>query len=1305
MPDRKLDKDAARRFRQAAEKVPYLSIVKDRDMIEAAPGLFSCTYKITHGQAAYEEPGADTRTGTGTNVSEGSNADTGVSAGADGNTTRDTAAVDLGQIAALMAKMDPDASFQFSRYPAKSCAETCLTCSVRGTSIDEADARFNQIEADINAACEVCAPGIRLQRLPITKVLGLMYGIYHRGATDGLLEQTHGEDVSFAVMKKYRLTTKELVSPASIRFERDFVQTDSGCIRVLSASVYSIAHDHETGVEGACGETASDPSSSTPFFDAFHPDENGLTVCAHVRSLEAALLLKKIREEIAQYREMAAKGGRKRTQEYRAKEEGSFSGRSDRLESPESTENAESSEMLGIYGRAGRNVRNGNSGKGNPGKGREGKVNQRRGKSGRQQDHVGYPDREEIQIKEQFTAVLQDAAKHGEKIYQITFLFALSAPTPDELHDRTQDFLSRTGSPFFRIIPLDYQQEAGLAGILPLASCRVQASRVFPARPVAFLLSPFFGRAYAAGSVFGGGQDESLSPMEFYSIKMKAGRPKTGGQFKVKRTIQETIPYLAACGEDGIFELVPGMFSRMYAFSDINYHTATEEDQTGFLIRYSQLLNRFDASVRCQIVLNNKNVDMRGFRKDCLLSMRGDGLDDYRREYNAIVASKMEEGRNNLKKERYLAVSIEAENLDAAKHAFSRLDPEIVNSFKEIGGSRAEALTTAERLEVLHDIYNIGHERGRLPELEALHRMGASSKDLVAPSGFHFRRDWFMMGGMYCRVMYLMDLPNTLSDKFVTELSSVNCNLVISINLEIIRQDKAVKLVRHQMLNINSNMQLAQQTASKNGYSMDLVPQDLKQAQEEANDLLRNLTGRNQKMFRMTFTVLVFGRDYEDLQANTEILISTGRKYLCSLKKLNYQQEDGLNATLPYCFNRLTIKRTLTTDSTIIFSPFDTQELMQPKGMYYGQNATSHNLIIFNRESSQNGNGWILGTPGSGKSFAAKEEMANAFLNTEDDILIIDPEREYSPLVKAFGGSIVRIAPGSRYHLNPLDMDKDYGDDDDPIVLKSDFILSLCESVIGGRYGLTPSQHAIIDRVVLIIYRDYLNHGFDRYYLPTLLDFEHCLEAQPEREARELALAFEIYTKGSLDVFAHESNVDINNRFVVYDIKDIGSNIKTMAYLVVLDNIWNRVVTNRKKGKKTWIYMDEIYILLDGHDESINFVRQIFSRGRKWGAKTTGITQNVEPLLQNTVVTTMLSNSAFIQLLNQAPVDRDILATLLHISPTQVSFINNAPPGQGVLYIQGQGIIPFRNNFSKQLAPKLYSVMTSKPDELMEEFR
>lgn len=1537
MPKTKKKGTSLKLPKNIVRQIPYVSVVRDADILETSPGHFAKTYRVD---------------------------DSGFSAG----DSLDTA---FEGFEYLINHVDDKADFQFTYRNKDKDLEKYLTYSVIGTNIEEVKQHFSTIESNFTQIASEKGLHVSLHALSIPEWLGILFDVYHYGENKSLTDKLHGQEFSQKALSHAHLTTKDLVGSESFGSAPNFLRTEKGYIRVFFIDSFA---DHLT----------------SGFVNTFSKVKGDSIFSVHFEPVEPKPICDAISAEI----DAMAQKNKEKKKVHTAQQTGAKTKKEKKEKEP----------IVNI---------------------------------------------EDIRMKESYLSLFTKAAEKGEKVFRISFYIAVFASTLDELDEKTEKLQTPGTLFFYKIRSLDYQQMKGLEAVFPLASDRLSVKRTFDTKSAA-LFFPFSlsGMKLPLEEV-----DECEDPAKIYPIKEKFEKPKDTQKYKVKKTIQETIPYMAAYADNGIFETIPGEYSRMYRFSDINYNTATEEDQSNFLQKYAQLLNRIDSSLRCQIVISNENVDMREFKKDNLLPMKHDDLDVFRKEYNAIVLSKMEEGRNNLKKERYFVISTDAENVEAARHAFSRLDPEIISSFKEIGGSTAEPMTTPERLEVMYNIFNLGHEGTFLAErtegdrtikstdLKALYRMGVSSKDLIAPSGLKFNNSFFRMGDKFCEALYLTELPNTLSDKFMADLTATNCNMIVSMNLETVRQDKAVKAVRHQIVNVNSGIQKAQMQASKNGYSMDLLPEDLRQAQDEARNLLTDLTGRNQKMFLMTFTILVYGNDMDELHQNVEIIRSTGRKYLCNIKPLRSMQEEGLDATLPLCHTTLNTKRTLTTYSTIIFTPFDTQELIQSKGMYYGQNATSHNLIIFNRDSSQNGNGWILGTPGcvdceteffngrewksladyqngdlvlqfdpetneaalvkperyiktpcdkmyhfetkygidqtlspehrvlyyardthhggvhpepyvisaqelaekqnsgkfrgkfktdfyydgegiefsdleikimlaviadghfnknnpkslncsfnfkkarkknelhkllkeyagtdfrvyetddgythyschvpvrekaflpywyncnqhqlqvvcdnilqwdgrvdkkgrmvfstsdkasadfvqfafsscgyraviltqdrsgetyltngkeyirksveytvticnktmigmewhvdgretnptleevspsdgykycftvpthalvlrrhgkifitgnSGKSFAAKREMANVFLNTDDDILIIDPEREYSPLVKAFGGSIVRIAPGSKYHLNPLDMDKNYADDDDPIVLKSDFMLSLCESVIGGRYGLTPSQIAIIDRCVNLIYKKFENeYNYDKRYTPTLLDFEHVLKAQNEREARELALAFEIYTEGSLNTFAFQSNVDIDNRFVVYDIKDIGSNIKTMAYLIVLDAIWNRVVANRRKGKKTWIYIDEIYILFE-KEESTNFIRQIFSRCRKWGGKITGITQNVEPILQNTTATTMLSNSAFIMLLNQAPVDRDILAGLLKISPTQVSFINNAPPGQGILYIQGQGIIPFRDHFDKHIAPKLYQAMTSKPDELAEEFR
>ena len=1186
-----------------ASLIPYSSVCKTENMIELEAGVFSKTFSINDNSFVF-------------------------------SSERKTEIINT--FIKLINSIDNTIDFQFSFNQLDKETLKYITLSLNANSIEEAKKRFLDVYESM--AVYFKELDIEIEELTLIEQLRLIHSIYHANTGKNFDDKLDGQGFTPAYLKKAKLTSKDIIGPDSIKFEKDHIVVDGSYIRVLFINSFS---NHLTN----------------GFLNTFLKSKAPIISTIHYKAVDAENVLATIEQEINDLKASSVKKNNKNKSNKKDKKK-------KETEVPKSF------------------------------------------------------NREELSIKESYTALFKDAVEKQEKVYQLSFCIALFASSLEELDKNTEKLVSPGTKFFYKVMSLDFQQKKGLTAILPLASNPLSIARTFSSRSAALFFPFNLGKVKLNLEEV----NEVETSQEYYILpsQNKTKSKSKGNKNTVKNSIQDTIPYLAAYTDNGIIEISSGVFSKAYTFQDINYHTATEENQQSFLLKYGQLINRFDPSIKFQIVLNNRNVDMKDFKKNNLLPMKKDNLDVFRQEYNQIILKKMEEGRNNLVKERYLVLSTECESIDVAENTFNRLDAEIINAFKEIGGSRAEAMTTPERLELLYDIYNIGNEGNFLAEmkaekgvvkstdLEALQKMGVSTKDLIAPSGFEFKKDYFLMGDKFARVLYLVDLPNSISDKFMSDLTSASCNMVTSINLTSVPPDKAVKIVKHQMVNINANMQEAQKNASKAGYSIDLISADLKQAQEEANDLLQDLTGRSQKMFLMTFTVMIISDTLDQLDTDTEIIQSIGRKHLCNIKKLNFQQESGLNTTLPLALNELSIKRTLTTESTIIFSPFDTQELIQKEGMYYGQNASSHNLILFNRKNADNGNGWILGTPGSGKSFSAKREMANVFLNTDDDILIIDPEREYSPLVKAFGGEIIHIAPGSQYHLNPLDMDEKYGLKDDgttenPIVLKADFILSLCETVIGGRYGLTPSQRTIIDRCVHQVYQEYIQ-DFDKSKTPTLLQFQRVLESQPEREAKEIALAFEIYTKGSLDVFAHQSNVDTNNRFLVYDIKDIGTNIKTMAYLIVLDSIWNRVIRNRKLGRRTWIYIDEVYILFE-REESTNFIRQIFSRCRKWGGLITCITQNVEPILQNTIATSMLSNSAFIQLLNQAPVDRDILANLLHISPTQVGYINNAPAGQGVLYIQGTGIIPFRDNFNKAIAPTLYSVLTSKPSELKEEFR
>lgn len=807
----------------------------------------------------------------------------------------------------------------------------------------------------------------------------------------------------------------------------------------------------------------------------------------------------------------------------------------------------------------------------------------------------------------------------------------------------------------------------------------------------------------------------------------KKSPKKKKESLKIPKTAQQTIPYVAVYEDSGIIEIADCVFTKAYLLKDINYQIAKLQEQEEMFIRFGEFINSFDPSIRFQIVVINKNMDQEEFEIKTLLKPRYDYFDPLREEYNEMLLNKMREGRNNMTKAKVLVVSVTEKDYESARNRFVHLDVEIASNVKKIGGSDVTPLTTIQRLESLYDIYNVGNEGlfgsklkkfGKEIEyfsFDNMRRLGLTTKDCIAPSLFEFKRDYMMVGEKFARALFLKDLPTYLSDSILADLTNLNSSMLTSIQYTSVPAEKALKIVRNQMVNINANMIERQKKASKSGYGIDLISPELQKAQEDANELLQDLTSKNQKMFLINLVIVHFADSLEALNSDTETIQTVARRSLCEIKPLLGQQENGLATALPLCNNKLSIERTLTTESVSVFMPFVSQELLQTNGMYYGLNAVSRNLVLFDRRRSKNMNGFILGTPGSGKSFSAKREMENVLLNTDDDVIVIDPESEYGRMAELLKGdednpnsAVIRIAAGSNVHINPMDMDEDYADEDDPITLKSDFLISLCETAFGERHGLTATQRSIIDRCCRLVYEPFLNSKtqignsdkwkYDKSLIPTLLDFQLKLEEQPGYEAEQLATSLEIYTKGSLNIFAHNTNVNTDARFVVYDIKDIGNNIKSLAMLVVLDSVWNRIVENKKKGRNTWFYIDEIYLLFKT-ETSANFLRELWKRARKWGGVPTGITQNVSDLLSNETARTMLSNCDFVQMHNQAPLDRNELAVLLNISATQLSYITNSQPGEGLIYT-GSSIIPFVDNFPKNT--KMYKAMTSKLEEVVE---
>ncbi|MGM8299620.1 VirB4-like conjugal transfer ATPase, CD1110 family [Clostridium perfringens] len=776
---------------------------------------------------------------------------------------------------------------------------------------------------------------------------------------------------------------------------------------------------------------------------------------------------------------------------------------------------------------------------------------------------------------------------------------------------------------------------------------------------------------------------------------------------RIPRTVQQTIPYINHT-IDGIFEVEKGKFSKAIEFEDINYQIARQDDQERMFLQYCNFLNYFDSNTEIQINITNKNININDFEDKILLKNKNDGLDEYREEFNDMLKLQMLEGKNSIKQKKTMVLKVEAKDFDEARKSFSRYESEINSNFKKIG-SKVTALNCKERLEELHDFLRIGKEGEFVYDEKNFNEKGISTKDLICPDGIEFKSNYFTIGDKFARAVFVRDFPTFLNDKFISELTDIPRNLMLSINIKPVEPEKALRIVQRQITGMESDKIVYQKRSLKEGCLEAFIPHELRNSLKEAEELLDDLINKNQKMFLVNIVLIHLADSKEELDKDTNMFEGIASKFLCQMGILKFQQEDGFKAVLPLGYNKLKIFRTLTSESTAVLMPFKSQELIQDNGMYYGKNAVSKNLLMFNRKSLKNPNGFLLGTPGSGKSFSAKREMINLLLSTDDDVIVIDPEREYLPLIegdekrgiegfksKGFSCELIHISAGSKNYINPLDLTNNYADNDDPLLLKSEFMLSLCECLIGGKNGLSPQEKTIIDRCTKQTYMKYLSSNFDEKNIPTLKDFQAILEKQEGKEAKNLAEALELYTKGSLSIFANKTNVDTNSRFIVFDTKDLGKQLKTMGLLVILDAVWNRITQNRAKGKRTWFYIDEVYLLF-ANEYSSNFLFELYKRARKWGGIPTGITQNVEDLLLSDVARKMLSNSDFILMLNQAPADREQLANILNISDTQLSYITNADEGEGLIF-SGNAIIPFIDKFPK--GTKLYEMMNTKVDEI-----
>ena len=748
---------------------------------------------------------------------------------------------------------------------------------------------------------------------------------------------------------------------------------------------------------------------------------------------------------------------------------------------------------------------------------------------------------------------------------------------------------------------------------------------------------------------------------------------------------------------DGICRVTERYYSKTVRFQDINYQLSQKEDQTAIFDSWCDFLNYFDSSVRFQLSFMNLSATRESFARSVRIPPRGDDLDPVGREYEAFLQNQHAKGNNGLVKTKYLSFGVEADGIRAAKPRLERVECDILNNFKRLGVP-AEPLDGAARLELMHGMLHMGEPEPFRFSWDALAPSGLSVKDCIAPSSFEFRNGrFFGIGEKVGAVSYLQILAPELSDRMLADFLDMESNLIVTMHVQSVDQVRAIKTIKRKITDIQKMTIEEQKKAVRAGYDMDIIPSDLATYGSEAKKLLQDLQSRNERMFLLTFTILNIADTKQQLDNNIFQTSGIAQKYNCAVTRLDFRQEEGLMSSLPLARNEIEIQRGLTTSGVAVFVPFTTQELCQTgrEALYCGLNALSNNLIMVDRKLLKNPNGLILGTPGSGKSFAAKREIANVFFVTDDDIIVCDPEAEYGALVERLHGQVIKISPTSGDFINPMDLNLNYSDDENPLSLKSDFILSLCELIVGGKDGLQPVEKTIVDRCVRRVYRDYLSDPRPEK-MPVLGDLYNELRRQDEKEAQYIATALEIYVTGSLNVFNHRTNVDIRSRVVSYDIRELGKQLKKIGMLIVQDQVWNRVTVNREAHRSTRYYIDEMHLLLK-EEQTAAYTVEIWKRFRKWGGIPTGITQNVKDLLSSREVENIFENSDYIYMLNQASGDRQILAKQLNISPHQLSYVTHSGEGEGLLFY-GSVILPFVDRFPKDT--ELYRAMTTKPTEI-----
>lgn len=746
--------------------------------------------------------------------------------------------------------------------------------------------------------------------------------------------------------------------------------------------------------------------------------------------------------------------------------------------------------------------------------------------------------------------------------------------------------------------------------------------------------------------------------------------------YKTPKSIQETIEIMKVA-ENGIFEVAKNRFSKCYRFQDINYTTTNEVEQIDIFERYCKFLNSLDVSFK--ITINNKNKDMEQVRDYVFLQEKEDGFNGFRKIYNDIMEKKIHEGRQGIEQERYLTITIERKNFEEAKAQFATIEASIHKAFNELGADIVP-LSGNERIKVLYDYYHLGDEGSFDFDIREAKKVEADFRNDLCNGMIQFYPDYFKDEKKYCRALFIKKYPSSLSDRFLNEITSLPVHSITSIDVVPIPKDMTTKILQKKYLGIESDIIKQQRVRNKNNDFSSEISYNKRIEKKEIEEIMDDVRENDQCLYYVAVTIILMADSKEELDSMTETVETIGKRNSVTIEEHYLKQREALNTALPIGVRQVETMRTMLTQSLAVLMPFNVQELNDGSGCYYGINQVSKNINIGNRKKLINGNGFVFGVPGSGKSFFCKMEMGNVFLGTDDEIIVIDPMNEYFDIAHTYGGTVVNMSTYTDNYVNPLDMDVwslDLNDSKGMIREKGEFMLGLCEQCMGE--SLNSRQKSIIDRCVRKLYIDIARSR--EKYVPVMSDFYEILMNQPEEEAKDIALSLELFVNGSLNIFNHQTNVDVDNRFTVYGIRDLGTELSPITMLVMMESIQNRIIANGKRGVATWLYIDEFHVLLNS-EYSAKYLQQLWKKVRKQGGLCTGITQNVVDLLQNYTATTMLANSEFVALLKQANTDSSKMAEVIGVSEAQLRFVTNTQSGMGLMKC-GNVVIPFDNQIEK----------------------